>query len=115
MQKGPGPISSPSETYTANAFYELYGGAAGGVNVWVEITENNEAGNIKTIYYSDAKDDFSMKWMDEDTLYILNDNPEYPDSDRSIKLDVTKEIYDENGRACQSLLMKDEYEKCYQD
>ncbi|WP_331712025.1 DUF5412 family protein [Bacillus sp. SJS] len=114
-QKGPGPISSPSEKYTANAFYELYGGAAGGVNVWVEITENNEAGNIKTIYYSDAKDDFSMKWLDEDTLYILNDNPEYPDSDRSIKLNVDNEIYDENGRACQSLLMNDEFERCYQD
>ncbi|WP_249291980.1 DUF5412 family protein [Metabacillus flavus] len=115
MQKGPGPISSPSETYTANAFYELYGGAAGGVNVWVEITENNEAGNIKTIYYSDAKDDFSMNWIDEDTLHIVNNNPESPDSDRSIKLDVNKEIYDENGRACHSLVMKDEYVKCYQD
>jgi hypothetical protein len=115
IQKGPGPITSPTKNYTANAFYEPYGGAAGGVNVWVEITYNNEKRKGKTVYYSDAKSDFSMKWLDEDTLYILNDDPEYPNSNRSIELEIDKEIYHENGLACKSWLMKDEYEKCYQN
>lgn len=114
-QMGPGPVTSPTEEYTANAYYEPYGGAAGGVNVWVEITKNNEKNKVQTVYYSDAKSDFSMEWLDKDTLYILNDEPEYPNSNRSIKLEIGKEIYHENGLACKSLLMKDEYETCYQD
>ncbi|MGF9977853.1 hypothetical protein ABE042_07860 [Viridibacillus arvi] len=56
-----------------------------------------------------------MKWLDVDTLYILNDEPNYPNSNRSIELEVGKEIYHENGLACISLLMKDEYETCYQN
>lgn len=114
-QKGPGPITSPTGTYTANAYYELYGGAAGGVNVWVEITNNNEKNKVQTVYHSDAKSNISMEWLDEDTLYILNDSPDYPNSNRSIELEIGKEIYHENGLACKSLLMKDEYETCYQN
>lgn len=112
-QKGPGPVPSPTERYTANAYYEPYGGAAGGVNVWVEVTYNNEKNKAKTVYYADAKDNFSMKWVDDDTLQILNDDPAYPNSDRSIKLVIGKEIYHENGLACKSWLMKGEYKNCY--
>ncbi|SDI26067.1 hypothetical protein SAMN05192534_12910 [Alteribacillus persepolensis] len=115
FQKGLGPVTSPTEEYTANAYYEPYGGAAGGVNVWVEITNNNEENKMQTVYHSDAKSNFSMDWVDEDTLYILNDEPNYPNSNRSIKLEIGKEIYHENGLACKSLLMKDEYETCYQN
>ncbi|MBD8068078.1 DUF5412 family protein [Bacillus sp. PS06] len=114
IQIGPGPVLSPTEAYTANAYYEPYGGAAGGVNVWVEITYNHEDKPVKTVYYSDAKTNFSMKWLDEETIYIVNDEPKYPTSNRSIKLVIGKEIYHENGLACKSLLMKDEYENCYQ-
>ncbi|QUG43852.1 hypothetical protein KD050_14800 [Psychrobacillus sp. INOP01] len=114
-QNGPGPVTSPTEKYTANAFYEPYGGAAGGVNVWVEITYNNEKNKVKTVYYGDAKSNLSMEWMDEDTLYILNDEPEHPNSNRSIELEIGKEIYHENGLACKSLLMKDDYDTCYQN
>ncbi|RFB12665.1 hypothetical protein DZB84_18050 [Bacillus sp. HNG] len=114
-EKGPGPVTSPTEKYTANAYYELYGGAAGGVNVWVEITYNNDHNKVMIVYYADAKDHFSMEWLDEDTLYILNDNPDFPNSDRSIKLEIGKEIYHENGLACKSLLMKDKYETCFQN
>ncbi len=32
-----------------------------------------------------------------------------------IKLEIGKEIYHENGLACKSLLMKYEYETCYQN
>ncbi|WP_240374060.1 DUF5412 family protein [Bacillus piscicola] len=115
VQPGPGPVTSPTEEYTANAYYEPYGGAAGGVNVWVEITDNHEKNKVQTIYYSDAKSDFSMKWMDENTLYIQNNEPDYPNSNRSIELEIGKEIYHENGLACKSLLMKDEYETCFQN
>lgn len=114
-QKGPGPITSPTGEYTANAYYELYGGAAGGVNVWVDITNKNEKNKVQTIYYSDAKSNFSMEWVDENILYIINTDPNYPDSDRSIKLEIGKEIYHENGLACKSLIMKDEYVTCYQN
>lgn len=109
-----GPVHSPTDKYTANAYYRTYGGAAGGVNVWVEITNNHAENKIKTVYYSDAKSDFTMEWTGEDTLYIRNDEPDYPNSNRSIELEVDKEIYHENGLACKSWLMKKEYEKCYQ-
>ncbi|WP_456276323.1 DUF5412 family protein [Bacillus sp. AK128] len=115
VQAGPGPILSPTEEYTANAYYELYGGAAGGVNVWVEITYNHEKNKVKTVYYSDAKRDIMIKWVDEDTLSILNNDSNNPDLNRSVELDIGKEIYHETGLACKSLLMKDEYETCYQD
>lgn len=112
-QKGPGPVTSPGGKYTANAFYEPYGGAAGGVNVWVDIT-NTDNKKVKTIYYSDAKNNFSLDWKNDNSLTILNDDPEYPNSSRTITLKVDQEIYDENGWACRSLLMKKEYTKCYQ-
>lgn len=115
IQEGPGPVPSPTEKFTANAYYEPYGGAAGGVNVWVEITNNGEKNSIQTVYYADAKSSFSMKWIDEDTLYILNDEPDFPNSNRSIELEIGKEIYHENGLACKSWLMKGEYETCYQN
>ena len=114
-QRGPGPVTSPTEKYTANAYYELYGGAAGGVNVWVEITYNSDNNKVRTVYYADAKDNFSMEWFNEDTLYILNDDPDFPNSNRSIKLEIGKEIYHENGLACKSLLMKDKYETCFRN
>ncbi|KGP71028.1 DUF5412 family protein [Pontibacillus yanchengensis] len=115
IQKGPGPVTSPNEDFTANAYFELYGGAAGGVNVWVEITNNNEKNKVQTVYYGDAKSNFSMEWVDEDILYILNEEPDHPNSKRSIELEIGKEIYHENGLACKSLLMKEEYETCYQN
>ena len=115
IQEGPANVTSPTNEYIANAFYEPYGGAAGGVNVWVEVTEINEKNKVRTVYYSDAKSNFSMDWMNEDTLYIQNYDPHYPDSNRSIALIIGKEIYHENGLACKSLLMKKEYETCYQN
>ncbi|NGZ76658.1 DUF5412 family protein [Saccharibacillus alkalitolerans] len=109
-QEGPA-TSSPAGQYTANAYYEPYGGAAGGVNVWIEVTDHAENAT-RTIYYADAKQQFSLNWIDEETLSVTNAD-EYPDSDRSAVLKVRKEIYDENGLACKSLLMKNDYEECY--
>lgn len=110
-----GPVVSPDGKYTANAYYMTYGGAAGGVNLWVEISHNDETNRTETVYFSDAKSEFSIEWMDEDTVFIKNDDPEYLTSNRSIELQIGKEIYHDNGLACKSLLMKDKYETCYQN
>ncbi len=55
-----------------------------------------------------------MEWLDEVKLSIVNHESKYTNSNRSIELNVDKEIYHENGLACKSLLMKDEYVTCYQ-
>ncbi|TMN23848.1 hypothetical protein FFL34_10325 [Lentibacillus cibarius] len=109
-----GPVNSPTDKYTANAYYMPYGGAAGGVNLWVEISYNDEDDKTKTVYYSEANSNFSMKWTNEATLHIKNEEPRFPKSNRSIKLNVENEIYHDRGLACQSWLMKSEYETCYQ-
>ena len=85
MQEGPQLVISPTGKYTANAFYEPYGGAssASGVNVWIEII-NNEEQTFKTIYYADAKRNVSMRWLDEETISI-GKNGKTKNSDRSIK------------------------------
>lgn len=111
-----GQVDSPTGKYTANSYFRNYGGAAGGTNVWVEITNNDENNKISTIYYSDGKGYFEMKWKDKNTIYIRNDGgTEEPGSDRSMELEIGKEIYDETGRACDSWLMKNEYETCYRN
>ncbi|MBP0726681.1 hypothetical protein J5Y03_16100 [Bacillus sp. RG28] len=107
-----GPLKSPTGKYTANAYYHTYGGAAGGVNVWVELTYNNEKNKIKTVYYSDAKSDFSMEWKGKDRLFIKNEEPDLPSENRSIELEIGKDIYDDSGAACSSWKMKDAYETC---
>ena len=109
-----GPVKSPTGEYTATAYYKTYGGAAGGVNIWVEITYNEENDKIKAIYYAQGKSHFLMKWADEDTLDIINQSPEFPSEDRSVELQIGKEIYDESGAACNSIIMKIEYETCYE-
>lgn len=112
IQNGPGPVLSPTGEFTANAYFEPYGGAAGGVNMWVEITRHRDNNNIKIIYYSDANDTILLDWVDEKTLFITNAGPY---KTNSIKLDVGHEIYHDRGLACRSWFMKDEYETCYQE
>lgn len=110
-----GPYKSPSGKYRADSYFKNYGGATGGANVWVKIIDL-ETDEEQTIYYSDGKSYFSIQWKDDDTILIRNDDgTEYPNSDRSAELKVGKEIYDERGRACKSLLMKKDYESCYQN
>lgn len=110
IQNGPGPVLSPTGEYTANAYYEPYGGAAGGVNVWVEITRHDDNDSMKIIYYSDANDNMLIDWVDEKRIFITNAGP---NRSNSIKLNVEHEIYHDRGLACRSWLMKDEYETCY--
>lgn len=108
-----GPVESPNGKYSANSYYKTYGGAAGGVNVWVEVTEG-KGNKIRTIYYAPGKSDFSIYWVDDKILNITNEAPGFPNENRSIELTIGKEIYDESGAACVSWVMKDEYETCYE-
>ncbi|KMY44711.1 hypothetical protein AC622_11130 [Bacillus sp. FJAT-27916] len=112
MQNGPGPIESPSGRYTANAYYEPYGGAAGGVNVWVEITDHDHQGARKTIYYGNGLSEVDLEWIGDDSLFIQNESSGIH---KSKELNVKTEIYHGTGLACQSLVMKDTYETCYSD
>ena len=101
---------SPNEQATASVFYELYGGAAGGVNVWVEVQENN-ASAPRIIYYADAKQNVQLNWVDDETISITNAGS---GEQRNAVLHIKEDIYHENGLACQSLLLKDTYERCYE-
>lgn len=114
MQEGHQNITSPDERYVANVFYELYGGAAGGVNTWVEVTDQH-SNETKVIYYADAQSTVTLNWVDDETLHILNEDPQYLNRSQTTILHVATEIYDEFGRACKSFLLKDTYEKCFSD
>ena len=91
-----GPVESPTGKYTANAYYKTYGGAAGGVNLWVEIT-NHDDSKVKVVYHSEANRNFSMEWKNENTLFISNEEPGYPSSNNSVRLNVEKEKYFTGG------------------
>lgn len=91
-----GPVESPTGKYSANAFNKTYGGAAGGVNLWVEIT-NHDDSSTKVVYHSEAQRNFSMEWKDGNTLFIRNEVPGYPSSTNSVKLNVEKETYFAGG------------------
>lgn len=104
------PLDSPSGRYTASAYYRPYGGAAGGITVWVDVTE--EGGKPKTVYYAEANSRFDVQWADEGLLSVTNEEPGYPESDRSTKLEVEKELYHDTGKACGSFWVKRNYESC---
>ncbi|SFM39265.1 DUF5412 family protein [Salibacterium qingdaonense] len=108
------PVESPNGTYTAVRYDLPYGGAAGGVNVRVQVRENGTNNDPGTVYFADAKRQFQLEWEDNSTLKVTNKSLEYPDSNRSVELDVEDEVYHETGRACKSWLLKDEYDTCYQ-
>ncbi|MFT8323014.1 MAG: DUF5412 family protein [Bacillus sp. (in: firmicutes)] len=107
------PVHSPNNKYTAQAYFKTYGGAAGGVMMWIEVTHHDDHHRVETIYYSDAKSNFVMEWKDNDTLAIKNEDPEYPQENRNIELKVKKDIYDVMGGACNTPFVKNNYENCY--
>lgn len=109
------PVSSPTKKYTANAYLQNYGGAVGGVKIWVNITNHEDNDQIKTVYYGESSSNFFMHWIDEETISISHNSRNYFDAEEGIELDVRTDIFDETGIACTSLLMKDEYENCYQN
>lgn len=44
-----GPVKSPNGKYIANAYYKPWGGAAGGVDIWVKVTNNTSKKVTKTV------------------------------------------------------------------
>ncbi|MTD31360.1 DUF5412 family protein [Planomicrobium sp. YIM 101495] len=109
-----GPVYSLDGEYAAKAYYRAYGGAAGGVDIWVEVAPEAEPGETKTVYYAPGNSHFSMEWLDERNLRIVNNTLGSPESDRTVELQVGEEIYDESGAACDSLLLKRAYRTCYE-
>lgn len=107
-----GPISSQDGKYNASAYYISYGGAAGGILYLVEV-EDTVSGKKKIIYSSEHKEIFSISWKAPDTLSIQNESPDYKEY-RNAVLQVNAEIYEESGRACRSLRLLGQYERCYQ-
>lgn len=104
------PLDSPSGRYTASAFHRPYGGAAGGVTVWVDVAE--DGGKAETVYYAEANSRFGVHWSDDGLLSITNEEPDDLDASRSVELEVGKEIYHDTGKACGSFLMKMKYQTC---
>ncbi|NMI03212.1 DUF5412 domain-containing protein [Paenibacillus sp. SZ31] len=112
-EKGELSYSMPSRNgeYTAEIYGMPYGGAAGGVTMWVDVKKTNapEDSTVKTIYRSEHHGNNHLEWESENTLRIENWN-EY--TDESITLNTDEEIYDGRGWACKSLRMKDQYVRC---
>lgn len=103
-------VDSPSGRYTASAYYRPYGGAAGGVTVWVDVTE--DGGKPNTVYYAEANSRFHIQWADDGLLSITNEEPDDLDASRSVELEVGKDIYHDTGKACDSFLVKMKYQNC---
>ncbi|MFB8372787.1 DUF5412 family protein [Paenibacillus taichungensis] len=112
-EQGDLSYSMPSRNgeYIAEIYGVPYGGAAGGVTIWVEVKKTNalDDSNVKAIYRAGYHGHNHLEWEDENTLRIENWN-EYVDE--SITLNIDDEIYDGRGWACQSLRMKDQYVRC---
>lgn len=102
-------VTSPNGGYSAQVYYQNYGGAAGGVNTYVNVIFHLEDEIERTVYFSDAKGRVQLNWFDDELLSITNYD-EY--GDRSIELVVGKEIYDEHGGACHTYKIKKNY-VCY--
>ncbi|MCW3792956.1 DUF5412 domain-containing protein [Paenibacillus sp. LS1] len=112
-EKGELSYSMPSRNgeYTAEIYGMPYGGAAGGVTMWVDVKKTNapDDSTVKTIYRAEHHGNNHLEWENENTLRIENWN-EY--TDESITLNTDEEIYDGRGWACKSLRMKDQYVRC---
>ncbi|MCM3204714.1 DUF5412 domain-containing protein [Paenibacillus sp. CC-CFT742] len=104
-------IPSRNGEYTAEIYGVPYGGAAGGVTIWVDVrkTNDSDASRVKTIYRAEHHGNNHLEWESENTLRIENWS-EY--SDETMTLNIDDEIYDGQGWACKSLRMKDQYVRC---
>lgn len=93
---------SPDGKHTAQVVYDYYGGAAGGVNLYVQLIDHKND-TKRYIYRADAKMQPNIQWQDDTTLIIKNYD-QY--ADNSTILDIETEIYDETGRACNTYATK---------
>jgi hypothetical protein len=104
-------MSSPNGEYTAELYGVPYGGAAGGVTIWVDVrkTADPNASNAKSIYRAEFHGGNHLEWESDNTLRIENWS-EY--SNETVTLNIDEEIYDGWGWACSSLRTKDQYVRC---
>lgn len=100
------PINSPNNKYTAHISYQYYGGAAGGVNIIVNIEDHTNNNELNTVYFSDAKNNIHVNWINDAQLLINNKN-HY--TDHSTTLVIGEEIFDGSGKACRMLNIKKTY------
>ncbi|SDL31803.1 hypothetical protein SAMN05428961_104629 [Paenibacillus sp. OK060] len=112
-EQGDLSYSMPSRNgeYTAEIYGVPYGGAAGGVTIWVDVKKTNDPNDsiVKNIYRAEYHGHDHLEWKSENTLRIENWN-EYVDE--TITLNIDEEIYDGWGWACQSLRTKGQYIRC---
>lgn len=105
--------SMPSRNgeYIAEMYGVPYGGAPGGVTVWVEVrkTVDTIPSSAKSIYRTESHGNPHLEWESENMLRIENWS-EY--SNETITLNIDEEIYDGRGWACKSLRTKDQYVRC---
>jgi hypothetical protein len=104
-------MPSPNGEYVAEMYGVPYGGAAGGVTIWVDVKKiiAPDVFAVKTIYRAKYHGANHLEWKNENTLRIENRN-EYIDD--STTLNIDDEIYDGWSWACRSLRMKDQYVRC---
>ncbi|WP_145328532.1 DUF5412 family protein [Paenibacillus xylanexedens] len=104
-------MSSPNGEYTAELYGVPYGGAAGGVTIWVDVrkTADSNASNAKSIYRAEYHGGNHLEWESDNTLRIENWS-EY--SNETVTLNIDEEIYDGWGWACTSLRTKNQYIRC---
>ncbi|REK75068.1 DUF5412 family protein [Paenibacillus paeoniae] len=101
-------VTSPSGRYTAQYYDQMYGGAAGGVNLFVNIVSHLEDDAVRTVYFSDANSYFHIHWLNDDQLAIRH----LGGGDQSIVLTIGQEIYDGTGKACRNYAITKHY-TCY--
>lgn len=105
--------SMPSRNgeYIAELYGVPYGGAAGGVTIWVDVrkTGDADATSAKSIYRTEFHGNNHLGWENDHTLRIENWN-EY--TNETVTLNIDEEIYDGRGWACKSWRTAGQYVRC---
>lgn len=104
-------LISPDGQYAAQMYFDHHGGAGStnGVNVIVNIIDLENNLKERTVYFSDGKGSPLLQWHAPHHLEIQNLNSSV---DRSVTLKIPEEIYDEQGNACETYKVKQQY-VCY--
>lgn len=108
-------IESPDQRQSARVYWKPVGGVTGHSEIFVEVTFLKTE-QTKVIYHSIGEDLVELKWINNEILDIKNESAA-EDTNQSIRLNIFKEIYDENGAACRSIVLnlKSYYQTCYKN
>lgn len=83
---------SPNNRFTATVSYATYGGAAGGVQAYVQIQDTHTK-KTKILYSAKALQNVQLQWENEQHLTIMNENST---SNATMTLDVLNDSPFEN-------------------